>query len=369
MSESLPPFIKGIELCERYYWEAVRPLLDEYFPAVKHSAAKLDSGSDVLGFDTAQSRDHHWGPRVMIFIDEQNYDPLHAKISEVMSEKLPFTFAGYPTHFATVPTASGGIMQFTDQRPISHGVWVLTIRSFFEYYLGIDPESAMEENQWLTLSQQCLATVARGRVFQDGLGRLKKIQEKLRWYPKDVWIYLLACQWVRLHQEAPFSARCGDVGDELGSRIVACRQIVELMRLCFLMEKHYWPYNKWFGTAFSQLECSAALSPILSAVLESSTWGEREGNLSQAYVHVAEMHNELGITEPFDTSVSQFYDRPYMVINGERFAMALMDKVDSTFLKSIKRMVGSVDQFADSTDIFCWNEALRSIGSVYDLGQ
>lgn len=259
MSRSLPPFIKGIELCERFYREAVRPLLDQYFPAVKHSAAKLDSGSEVLGFDTAQSRDHHWGPKVMIFVDEQNYDPLHAKISKVMSEKLPFTFAGYPTHFVN-PHVSGGIMQFTDQRPLNHGVTIHTFGSFFKHYLDINPEYSIDEKQWLTLSQQCLCTVVRGRIFHDGLGRLRKIQEKLRWYPRDVWIYLLACQWVRLDQEEPFTARCGDVGDELGSRIVASRQVVELMRLCLLMEKRYWPYNKWFGSAFSQLECSAALS-------------------------------------------------------------------------------------------------------------
>jgi len=135
------------------------------------------------------------------------------------------------------------------------------------------------------------------------------------------------------------------------------------------MEKRYWPYNKWFGSAFSQLECSAVLSPILNVVLDSSTWRERERHLNQAYVYVAEMHNKLEITESVDTCVSQFYDRPYTVIHAERFAMALLDKVESTFLKSIKRMVGSVDRFADSIDIFCWNEALRNFGSVYDLGQ
>jgi hypothetical protein len=159
MSESLPPFIKGMELCERFYREAVRPLMDRCFPGVNHSAAKIDQGSEVLGFDTAQSRDHHWGPKAILFVAKQDYDLLCTKISEVMSEKLPFTFAGYPTHFATIPTASGGVMQFADQRPISHGVSVHTIRGFFEQYLGIDPESAIEEKQWLTLSQQCLATV------------------------------------------------------------------------------------------------------------------------------------------------------------------------------------------------------------------
>jgi hypothetical protein len=302
----------------------------------------------------------------MIFVDEVEFDRLHQAIPTLMAERLPFQIAGYRTHFAD-PQVSGGVTQLTDERPINHGVTVHTIRGFFEQYLGIDPEEPIDEKQWLTMSQQCLATVARGRVFHDGLERLNQIRKKLQWYPKDLWIYLLACQWVRLDQEEPFAARCGDVGDELGSRIVAARQVMELMRLCFLMEKRYWPYNKWFGSAFAELECSHVLAPTLTAIFESSNWSDREQHLNQAYVHVAQMHNNLGITDPVDPSISHFFDRPYRIIHAERFSEALLARLDSRFLKSIGRFIGSVDQFADSTDIFCWGEAMRAMGSVYDL--
>lgn len=57
-----PSFIPGLELSRRFYLEAVRPLLDEIVPGVTHSAARLGSGSEVLGFDTARSADHEWGP-------------------------------------------------------------------------------------------------------------------------------------------------------------------------------------------------------------------------------------------------------------------------------------------------------------------
>ncbi len=33
-----PSFIPGIQLCRRFYWEAVRPLLDGEFPDLRHSA-------------------------------------------------------------------------------------------------------------------------------------------------------------------------------------------------------------------------------------------------------------------------------------------------------------------------------------------
>jgi len=78
----------------------------------------------------------------------------------------------------------------------------------------------------------------------------------------------------RLHetvsQEEAFMARCGDVGDELGSRLVAARMIVELMRLCFLMARHYWPYAKWFGTAFSRLDGADELQPVFQAQAASA---------------------------------------------------------------------------------------------------
>lgn len=65
-------FIPGLELSHRFYLEAVRPLLDEAAPGVTHSAARLGSGSEVLGFDTARSADHEWGPRLQIFLRSQD---------------------------------------------------------------------------------------------------------------------------------------------------------------------------------------------------------------------------------------------------------------------------------------------------------
>jgi len=52
------PFIKGLELSELFYEEAVKPFLVARFPNVAYSAARLGHGSDVLGFDTPQSTDH-----------------------------------------------------------------------------------------------------------------------------------------------------------------------------------------------------------------------------------------------------------------------------------------------------------------------
>nr|WP_309505012.1 hypothetical protein [Streptomyces sp. KM273126] len=64
----MPAFIPGLELSRRFYTEAVRPLLEEVAPATPHSAARIGSGSEVLGYDTARSTDHEWGPRLQLFL-------------------------------------------------------------------------------------------------------------------------------------------------------------------------------------------------------------------------------------------------------------------------------------------------------------
>ena len=60
--------LNGIQLSEGFYLEAVRPLLEQYFPGLPHAAALLGNGSEVLGYDDATSTDHHWGPRMQLFV-------------------------------------------------------------------------------------------------------------------------------------------------------------------------------------------------------------------------------------------------------------------------------------------------------------
>jgi len=110
---------------------------------------------------------------------------------------------------------------------------------------------------------------------------MEEVVAKLEYYPKDLWLYLLANQWERIAQEEAFMGRCGQVGDELGSRIVATRLISDIMGLCFLMERQYAPYIKWFGTAFSKLKSAKTLIPIFNEILNASTWQERQEHLAE----------------------------------------------------------------------------------------
>jgi hypothetical protein len=203
--------------------------------------------------------------------------------------------------------------------PVYHRVQVTSLDAWFGENLGFDPRSPITDHQWLTTSTQTLAEVTGGEVFHDGLGELTKARDALRWYPDHVWREVLAHHWQRIAKKEAFVGRCGEVGDEVGSAVVAARQVKLLMRLCLLMRRRYPPYAKWLGTAFAQLELDIDLMSVLTA----TTWHERENHLAAAYTKVAELHNGLRLTEPLDPGTGPYYERPFQVIRGERFADAL----------------------------------------------
>jgi hypothetical protein len=186
-------------------------------------------------------------------------------------------------------------------------------------------------------------------VFHDEPGELTSVRERLAWYPRDVWLYVLACQWQRVDREEPFPGRCAEAGDELGSVIVTARLARDLVRLCLLMHRRYPPYSKWLGTAFARVPGTAALAASLSGAITGGDWRTRERHLRDALETVARLHNQFGFTAPLDDRTRGFYDRPYQVIGAARFTAALRAAITDPRLGSLP-LTGAIDQFTDSTD-------------------
>jgi hypothetical protein len=365
----MPDFIPGLELSRLFFNELVKPLLETEFPALHYDAAMIGPGSEVLGFDTVQSTDHDWGPRVGLIVSETDYPQYASTIHEMLRHRLPHQFRGYPTGYSRHEDGSM-MMTASNEGPVEHRVTVSTVREMLRTYLAYDWQlgEAIASQDWLTFPEQKLRTLTAGAVYHEGLGDLAQMRADLRYYPRDVWLYRLACGWRRVDQEEPFMGRCGDVGDDLGSRIIAGRLVRDLMRLCFLMERVYAPYPKWFGTGFFRLECAATLTPIFERVLAASDWKERERHLSEAYRILAELHNALGITERMPTEVSPFYERPYLVLHSGTFVEAIRAMIEDEVVKGIaeRTLIGGIDQFSDSTDMHEQVGLRRQLATLYE---
>ena len=341
-------FVAGLELSRRLYTEAVRPLLAQHFPGLAHTAALIGPGSEVLGFDTERSTDHDWGPRLQLFLDTRR-----PEVEAVLGERLPDAVGGHPL----VPI--GG------QR--RHGLVVAELDDWLTGQLGFNPIRPITTLDWLATPTQTLAEITHGAVHHDGLGRLHAIRRSLAWYPDDLWRYLLACQWQRISEEEPFVGRCGEVGDELGSAVVAARLVRDLMRLCLLMGRTYPPYGKWLGSAFARLPDSGPLATAFTAALGAPGWRERESHLVLAYEAVARRHNDLGLTPPVGAHVRLFHDRPFRVIGGERFAAALVATIADPAVRDLP-LTGSLDQYVDSTAVLTHRDRSRRLAAALDPG-
>jgi len=361
------PFVPGLDLAESFFYEVVRPILDACFPGLPYSAALIGGGSEVLGFDTEMSTDHHWGPRVMLFLRPEDWRPRRKDVHDLLALKLPVAFRGYSKNFAVPDPADHGVQTLRPAAagPVNHRVEVFTLGGFFRDYLGVDIGRKLDEPDWLTLPQHKLRSLTAGRVFHDGVG-LEKIRKRLAWYPQDVWLFMLASLWQRIGQEEHLMGRAGLVGDEIGSAIIGSRLARDIMRLAFLMEREYPPYAKWFGTAFARLKSAGKLSPLLEKIVHAESWQEREKHLVRSYSLLAKMHNDLGITKPLPTAVSSFWGRPFKVIKGEYFSSALLAKIpDPPLTELLKRSpIGGIDIFSDNTDLLedpAFRPALRRL--------
>jgi hypothetical protein len=365
---TLPAFVPGLDLSRSFYGEAVAPILASHYPRLSHAAGLLGTGSEALGFDTPRSMDHWWGPRVEIFLRSEDFTPtLRDEIRGILAEQLPFEFRGFPTHMDEVDRATGSVFMATMQRrPINHLVRVTTVRAFLTNYVGAQPlDKPLSLGQWLAMPEQHLRTIASGGIWHDETGELSRARTILRWYPDQLWRYLLRAQWRRIEQEEAFPGRCAELGHELGSRLVAARLVREIIHLAFLLEQQYMAYSKWLGTAFTRLHCAEQLLPTLLGVVAAADWPERERHLSGAYEVVARMHNDLGLTELVPAEVSPFYGRPFQVIHGDRFAAALERTITADEVKRLPRCLGNTTQWADSTDVLSNPLWCRPLSAMY----
>jgi Domain of unknown function (DUF4037) len=339
-----PEFVPALELNAGFYRDVVEPLVRGW----PHDAALLGYGSELLGFDTARSTDHGWGPRLQVFVDAADVAAARAAVDT----GLPSEYRGWPVSFGW------------DDVPSAHHVDVVPFGDWLAARLGRNPLNAMSLLDWLTVPQQRLLGVVRGAVYNDASGDLATVRARLRFFPDELIHWLLACQWRRIDQEEPFVGRAAEVGDVVGSRLLASRLVRELMRLHFLLAGEYWPYSKWFGSAYRALPHSDEVLPALEAALDAPDYPRREEALVAAYEALARLHNASGLTESLDPSVTFFYGRPFRVLSSDRFVQACLRHVRDDWLRGLPLM-GSIDQVVDSTDVLEQTAVARTLRALY----
>lgn len=327
---------RGAALARDLYEAAVRPLLDDAFPGLEHMAARLGSGSDVIGVDDGTSTDHDFGCRLTLLVDDSASATL-PEIDQVLQARLPETVQGWPTRFPT-----------TWDEHHHHRVEVDTVHGFAQSRLGFDTRSPLTPAEWLCLTGQSILEVAGGPVFHDTTSAFGPLSEQLQWYPEDLWLYCLAAGWTRLAQELPLVGRTGSRADSTGSSVIAARLVRDVIHLGFLVERTWIPYPKWAGTVLPTQPVGAVIAGPLASSLQAETWEERQHHLGRALAALARRQGEVGL--PVGGPVTQqFFDRPYLVVS-QQVAVALTSRIHDADIRALP-LIGSIEQWSDSVDL------------------
>jgi Domain of unknown function (DUF4037) len=329
--------MSGAELAGAFFTEAVEPLLSRVVPGLRYAAGRLGSGSDVLGLDDAISRDHDWGCRLTLLVDEEDGDQV-APVSQLLADELPERFRGRPVR---IPV--------TWDPAVAHQVQVATVADFAVSRLGVDPTRGLSVLDWLALTGQSVLEVTAGPVFADHTRALGPARALLDWYPPDVERYVLAAGWQRVQQQLPFVGRTAESGDELGSRLLSAGLAGDLMALAFTLSRRWAPYAKWRGTVFRSLPAAGTLGPLLDQAVTAPGWREREGALAVACEELLKMQKERMLAAP-GPAVVAFFDRAYRTVD-QAVPRALLAEVTDPEVARLPPFVGSVGQWADSVDV------------------
>ncbi|WP_033340468.1 DUF4037 domain-containing protein [Catenuloplanes japonicus] len=339
----------GIALAQAYHREIVGPLLATEVPRLPHAVGRLGSGSDMLGFDDALSRDHDWGLRLHLLLDDADAD-LVPYLDALLERELPDRFRGHPVRFGT-----------TWERQPRHKVHVQTVPALVRERTGVAFDPA-ETTDWLMLTGQAVLEVIGGPVFADTTTWLGPLRASLSHYPPEVERYVLAAGWHRLSR-MPLHARAAATGQPLHSRRMAGTLAEDVMRQAFRLCRTWAPYDKWFERAFHRLPIAAELTGPLATVLHTGDARVREDALVTAVRVLLHRQRAMGLPTPAD-GIGPFFGRPYRAVRPEVPA-ALTDGLTDPLLRRLPPEIGAIDQWLDNPWLLSQSRMRAPLAAAY----
>ncbi|MFC0265311.1 DUF4037 domain-containing protein [Alloscardovia macacae] len=239
--------LTGLQLSRAYWEEYVDTLFaGDLAPLRARAAVGLSGhGSECYGFDDELSRDHDFGPRLCIWLTDEDFAQYGAALSARYAA-LPSTFRGY-TRSAASPRSTGRS-------------GVMSIDSFFESITGMShaPAQVGEEHLWLSLDEATLAAATNGEVFADPLGAFSAHRRGFRLMPEDVRLYLISQRLGMAAQTGQYNyARMLRRSDRAAAVLCVSEFVQTVCSLVFLVNSPasagYLPYYKWQFAALRRL--------------------------------------------------------------------------------------------------------------------
>jgi hypothetical protein len=259
MSESI------IDVSRAFFDEVVRPILVREFPSetAQTTFGVFGYGSEVLRMDDDYSRDHHWGLRINALMPEGLFRSHADVMMRALSAQLPATFRGYALREGY--TKWGGLE-------------LTSLEAYLDRTIGTaHPPQTYQE--WLSIPEEDIIHVVAGEVWHDPAGRFTAVREALSaYYPEPVRLRRIA-HWCRYFSGMGTYALKRAIlrENELYATITFARAMRLGVQLAFLLDRRYYPYDKWLLAFFERLPRMAnRLRPFVYEAVRLATSWERK---------------------------------------------------------------------------------------------
>lgn len=280
--------MKGLELAGQYYEAYGKPMLEERFPDLLWdiAAGLVGHGSECFGYDDELSTDHDYGPSFCLWLPRALYEK-HGQALQAAYLALPGEFLGFSPR--------------VEEETGKGRVGALCLEDFYRGILNLEgpPKSDAE---WLFVPEEALATATNGAVFADPSGRFTKVRKALlSYYPEGVWRRKLADALARAAKAGQYNyARCLRRGERIAALLSLSEFVREAMRLAYLLNRRYAPYDKWMHRGLRDLPLGAEIGDMLNLLCEREDPAERTLIIEAVCSVLAQMLNEQGISSHSD---------------------------------------------------------------------
>jgi hypothetical protein len=238
-----------------FFSEVVSPLLAREFPGEARAMAAgfFGYGSEVLGLDDRFSTDHHFGLRVNILLPQTVFAERGRAIEDALEAGLPQRWRG---------------RELREGYTRTKGVALGSLEQHLLSTIGID-HAPRSYSEWLVIPEEDITHVIAGEIWHDPSGRFSQVRCVLDgYYPEPVRLRRLA-HWCRYFSGmGVYALKRALLRDNLlYASTTFARALRWGVQMAFLLDRTYYPYDKWLTTMFFRLP---RMADRLGAIVEEA---------------------------------------------------------------------------------------------------
>ncbi len=340
-----------IDVSRDFFNEILKPILEREFPEETAQTAfgVFGYGSEVLELDDEYSSDHHWGLRINALMPDYLFNSHREEILRVVDANLPETYRGHSLREGF----SGG-----------KGLSIASLEGYLKRTIGtVNPPKTYRD--WLNIPEEDIIHLINGEIWHDPSGCFTALRQGFEaYYPEPVRLRRIA-HWCRYFSGMGTYALKRAIlrQNDYFAAVSFGKSIRWGIQLAFMLDKQYYPYDKWVIAFFKKLpRLAEPLLPIVNeAVKLSTSWERKLDRLNQMADILDRTMVEDGIIKPHPRYASS-------PTSGYRLLEHAYAEIIQGLPAEIKTVVPVWDQiyleqfhsgYVNSLDLTTWDQILN----------